>query len=335
MDVRRHPEYDLYHRDAALVATCRRAMAAWKEDGEAILAPDGVTWTPHSARAFVEEVAELFQAYNLALWQTFSYCRSCRGGCCVTGASQVTTFDALALALLDEPFPHLAPRAAEGDCIYLGAQGCSWPQAWRPIKCWAFYCLGSGDWEIDAEDARYERITQRLQTIVQQRLPGYLQRRDVDSDAPLHQFLADPIAFAGALGAALYEIFVAPFASAYNLATDEQPLAAGESEILRRDELPATEQALAFIAGAVEELWQRPASAATATDDQLLEDLERLEWVLVQRPPHAQPTLQALSDCYAADNERAKDGGAGPLREQMAVILQKLLRDPAPPAHSR
>lgn len=326
MDVLRHPEHGLFHRDAELVAACRDAVGEWREDGEPLVAPDGVTWTPEGARAFVEEVGALFKAYNLVLWQTFSYCRRCQGGCCVVGASQVTTFDALALALLDAPFPELAPRAGESDCIYLGPQGCRWPQAWRPIKCWSFYCLGSGDWEIDAEDVRYARITEALQTVVREQLPGYLQRKE----KPLHDFLADPIAFADSLGEALYDIFVAPFASGYGLTVDK-PQAVAEFALREARQSPAIHEARAFIAGAVEALWQEPAA-----DEQFLDDLESLEWILVQRPPNAWEAIQTLWERYAGQIEDVSEAGAGALRAQMGSILQKLLRDRALlPARSR
>lgn len=322
MDVRSHSEFDLFHRDEALVATCRRAVERWREDGEAIVAGDGVSWTPQSARAFIEEVGALFRAYNLVLWQSFSYCRRCQGGCCVTGASQVTTFDALAMALLDAPFPELASRAAEGDCIYLGEQGCRWPQGWRPIKCWSFYCLGSGDWEIDAQDARYRRITEALQETVREKLPGYLQRRGM----PFHEFLTDPIAFAEALGLALYDIFVAPFAAEFGLAADK-PRAVAKFALREAKQSPAIREARVFITGAVEALWQDPDA-----DEQFLADLESLEWILAQRPPHARETLAALADRYAGQGE----DGAGGLGTQMELILQKLLRDRALlPSHSR
>lgn len=327
MDVLRHPEYELYHRDADLVSVCRDAVSRWKEDGKPLVAGDGVAWTPQRARAFVEEVSALFKAYNLVLWQTFSYCRRCQGGCCVVGASQVATFDALALALLDEPFPELAPRAGEGDCIYLGAQGCRWPAAWRPIKCWSFYCLGSGDWEIDAEDARYARITEALRATVQEHLPGYLQK----NEAPLHDFLADPIAFADALGEVLYAIFVAPFASRYGLAAEE-PRTVAKFALRQAKGSPAIHEARAFITEAVEMLWQDPVSGETAADEAFLADLESLEWILAQRPPHAKEALGVLSERYPGQSDGLSDDGAGALRAQMGAILQKLLHDPALPA---
>lgn len=317
MDVRHHSEYGLFHLDADLVATCRDAVGIWREDGEPLIAPDGVTWTPERARTFVQEVGALFKAYNLVLWQTFSYCRRCQGGCCVVGASQVTTFDALALALLDAPFPELAPRAAEGDCIYLGEQGCRWPQGWRPIKCWSFYCLGSGDWEIDAEDARYTRITEALQAVVQKRVPEFLQRKE----RPLHEFLADPIAFADALGEALYDIFVAPFASGYGL-TAEKAKAVPRLALREATQSPAIHEARAFIADAVEALWQEPAA-----DEQFLADLETLEWILAQRPPDGGEAIETLCARYGGHSEKGSEAGA--LRAQMGLILQKLLRDRA------
>ena len=326
MDVGQHPEYDLYHRDAALVAACRHAVDAWIEGGEVIYAAGGVRWTPDRARAFVGEIGSLFRRYNLVLWQSFDYCRRCGGGCCVRGASQVTVFDALALALLAQPFPELAARAGGGDCIYLGAQGCRWPAQWRPIKCWSFYCLGSGDWEIDATDARYAGITQALQDVVSEHLPHYLQGEERGGNAPLAQFLTDPIAFADALGAALFELFVAPFAAAHYLDAVQASVARAAGIGATQGPDLTSDEALSFIAAAVENLWQNPVADGAVSVEQLMGDLERLEWIVLQRPPGARSELQALSSRYGHDHvEKGTPAGNAPLAQQIAQMTWQLL----------
>lgn len=334
MDSHKHPEFDRFERDRELVTTCRRAVRRWIDQGTTIRAADGVQWTPESARAFIEEIGRLFRQYNLVLWRTFSYCRRCQGGCCVVGASQVTVFDALALALLEEPFPELAPRAAEADCIYLGAQGCRWPQGWRPIKCWSFYCLGSGDWTLDAADERYKQITQALQGVVQRWLPGVVREAE-KAGRPAHQrFLTDPIAFANALGATLFDLFVAPFSSAYGLAVEPQPgPSAGDWHLSIG--ASAVDAALAFVAGAVDTVYEGSQdNADNGSDDAInafMADLEYLEWLLVTRPPRMRDELETLQRRYARN--AAEEGIGSPLgnrqRKEMARVLQRLLQDAA------
>ena len=324
MRVQEHAEFERYQRDAALVSSCRQAIAEWIKDGESIIAPDGVVWTPSRARELVGEIGGLFHQYNLVLWQSFSYCQQCRGGCCVAGASQVTAFDALALALLALPFPEVGPRAAAGDCIYLGSTGCRWPSQWRPVKCWAFYCLGSGDWELDAADVRYERITAALRAVLREYLPGFLRLSEHGNRDPLHTFLADPIGFAEELGSALSEIFVAPFSAVYGPLDAQYPKSASNSA-QREERRLARERALAFIARAVEQLWQEP----TSGQDQFLDDLERLEWIVLQSPPDAREALRGLLQRYSEDADGRGDVSYDEpsLQKQMALTLSRLLQD--------
>ena len=324
MNVQEHPEYELYQRDADLVAICRQAVGDWIASGEEIVAPDGVVWTPRRARAFVAGMGRLFQRYNFVLWQSFSYCRRCQGGCCVVGASQVTQFDALALALLEQPFPSLAPRAAASDCIYLGQEGCRWPTQWRPIKCASFYCLGSGDWELDAADARYAQITQALQEVVREHLPGYLQPGGYGAKEPLHNFLGDPIGFAEMLGAVLLEIFVGPFAASYDAGLP-LPAASGSLQSVV-DAGSSSQEALSFIASAVETVWQTPSPVTAMSDAQFLADLERLEWIVMERPPGSGRELQTLLGEYGCKDVTAGDAGVrATLRGRMALTLEQLL----------
>lgn len=296
MKASEHPEYDLFGQDRQLVERCRRAVAAWLESGESLADPrsdgNGRSWTPQRARAFVLEVRRFFQAYNRVLWQEFSYCRTCRGGCCVVGASQVTHFDAVALALLEEPFPGQPQRAGPGDCIYLTGEGCGWPAAWRPLKCWAFYCLGSGDWELDAADARYERITQALQGVLETHLPTLLEEYERQDGESFRSVLADPISFADKLGAALMEIFVAPFEERFPLGATRQTQAPGAGW---------QEAVLAFIAEAVETVWAAPPAGPErlpVSARQFLSDLETMEWCLVARPQKWEERLDELQRRY-------------------------------------
>lgn len=284
MELERHPEYAVYRRDRELVEGCRRAVATWQASGEPLLS-DGRRWTVADAREFVREIVALFQAYNRTLWQQFSYCRSCRGGCCEVGASEVTLFDAIALALLELSLPQRPARLAQGEraCIYLTPQGCSWPAQWRPLKCWAFYCLGSGDWQLDAADARYAQITAALQEVVRSNLPALLRRYEAAGHDPLHTFLVDPIGFADVLGAALYDLFVAPFLDRHPALA---PFAydAGDGRARAENDRDAT---LLFLAEAAAQAWDAPPPAPAGmavSAGRLLADLEALQWIVAGKP---------------------------------------------------
>lgn len=296
MKASEHPEFEMHGRDRQLVERCRQAVAAWRESGEPLGDPQGDgdarRWTLQRAREFVLEVRRFFQAYNRVLWQEFSYCRNCRGGCCVVGASQVTRFDAVALALLDEPFPRRPQRAGAGDCIYLTPEGCGWPAAWRPLKCWAFYCLGSGDWELDAGDKRYERITRALHSVLESHLPTLLREYESQDGESFRSLLSDPISFAEELGNALMDIFVAPFEERFPLA------APGQGQPPSAD---WREPVLAFIGEAVEEVWAAQPSAPKPlqlNSQQFLSDLETLEWCLLTRPQQWEERLGELQERY-------------------------------------
>lgn len=317
-----HVEYEKYQADAALVASCRDAITRWRASGEAIVAPGGVSWMPETARAFVVAIGRLFKQYNMVLWQQFDYCRRCGGGCCVPGASSVTAFDALALALLEQPFPEPGTAAAR-DCIYLGDLGCRWPQAWRPIKCWAFYCLGSGDWTLDAADARYAQITEALAAVVGEYLPQAIRARENEEGLALQQFLTDPIAFAEALGGILVALFVAPFAAHDGTLTLQPEIGSAAGIVTEEGADGAAQAALAFIARETERIWLALEGGEGATGESALDDLERLEWIILERPSGARQQLAQLLQRYgaAADNGDAERRFAA----QMAAVIQALL----------
>jgi hypothetical protein len=242
----------------------------------------------------------------------------------------VTVFDALALALLDEPFPDLASRAAAEDCIYLGAQGCRWPQTWRPIKCWSFYCLGSGDWELDAADARYQEITAVLGDVVRQWLPGRLRQPEEDGRSTYLAFLSDPIAFAESLGATMFDLFVEPFAARYDVGEAHrgaEPLRAFGASV----NPPADEAILLFIAEAGEALWQQSMTGDLTGADRLLADLEQLEWLLVNRPAAMPESLRDLARRYAVGDDAGQlPAAVKQARRRMAEVLKQLLQDSVP-----
>lgn len=305
--MRQHPEVDKHRAHGEQAAAYRRAVAAWREAGEALPGDDGRTWTVARARSVLDALVDLFAAYNRILWRQFPYCGQCLGGCCVVDAADVRGIDYVALALREERLPQRPERSPvnEAACIYLTPQGCSWPAAWRPIKCATFYCLGSGDWRLDAADARYEEVTEALHRVVAEHLPAVARHVALDERALL-ALLPDPVAFAGALAARLDETLVASLRARYPAPVPaETPKAPGEED--------AVSAALAFIADAAEEAYAAPPPSPDGlllTADRLLEDLETLQWVLLGRPARGQALLREMAERYGAVPAPAGDGEA-------------------------
>ena len=281
MEIGDHVEYGLYLGDGVLARACGTAVTRWRAEGGVVETAVG-PWTMVQARHFFLALQAMFQAYNRVLWQAFPYCRACGGGCCVVGASDMRLLDGAALALLDESFPALPAQATNrpGICIYLVDNRCAWPEGWRPLKCAAFYCLGSGQWELDARDERYGRITHQLEGVLDDCLPEALR----PYAAGLREALPDPIAFADVLDTAVGEIFTQAFITRF---PDLVPAA-------ERQTNPAAE-ILAQIAALTEQVWQMPGDTT-----QYLADLEMLEWIVLGRPENGHELLAEMDGRYAA-----------------------------------
>ena len=206
---------------------------------------------------------------------------------------------------------------SEAACIYLTPQGCSWPAAWRPIKCATFYCLGSGDWRLDAADARYEEITEALRRAVAHHLPAVAQHVELD-EGELLDLLPDPVAFAGALAEWLDETLVAALRARYPALLPEE--AAGTSQ-----DGDSTTDALAFIAEAVDALHDAAPAPDGLSADQLLADLETLEWVLLGRPEQGEALLAQMAERYEIARPPATDDSPTiwyRMREQVEDLLR-------------
>jgi len=294
--VNQHPEFAKHRAHGERAEEYWRAVASWRESGESLLGGEGRAWTVGQARGAMEALAELFGAYNRVLWHHFPYCRQCLGGCCVVDAADLKRMDYVALALMEEPLPQRPARSPvnERACIYLTPQGCSWPVTWRPVKCAAFYCLGSGQWRLDAADARYEEITQALRRAVGEHLPSLAQYVALDEQALL-DLLPDPVAFADALAARMDKTLLAALHTRYPALVPERSAGA------HADEDPSA-AALAFIAEAVEEVYAEPPPAPDSlplSAEQLLEDLETLQWVLLGGPARGEALLAQMAKRYA------------------------------------
>jgi hypothetical protein len=291
MELERHPEYRAYLQDRKTDRRWRQAVAEWvaaarKAEGEPIeAAAYSLRWTPGEARAFVRALSQMFREYNNVLWERFPYCRQCDGGCCVVGATRYTPFDAVALALLGHALPALPERIEAGEraCRYHTTAGCVWPADWRPLKCWSFYC---------AQGEPTGPIVEQLEQVVAARLPGALQRYEAVHGEQLIAHLGDPVAFAGALDRALTAVFVEPLARRYPIAAGDSPAdpACPPEETTSGAALDGLR---AFVTEAAEQACRSTPPAGTdTTADQLLADLELLEWMMAGRPENG-PTLLA------------------------------------------
>jgi hypothetical protein len=323
VDRHQHPEAALYDRHQQVWPLPYQAVQQWRADNILLpVAEYGVTWTVAGAETFVRQLASLFQAYNRVLWENFPYCRDCGGQCCVVDASDVRPFDLLAIALLGEVPPHVPAQISAGSrtCIYLthdgGAPHCSWPAGWRTIKCWSFYCLGSGPWPASANLNMLQRaVTTALHTVVETMLPEPLRRYEQITRTCLSDHLEDPVDFANALHGALDALFVAPFCQHYPLAA--QP-ALAETGPRVANLFLLEEEVAEFISTAMITLEETASNEQSTLDAQLWTDLELLAWLVESRPPNARTQLQSLAQRYTYPD-------SAPLGRQLHAQLVRLL----------
>lgn len=334
MNLTHHPEYQTcYRRHQALAQGCQSAVAAWRARNEPLpITALGIQWTPATARTFVAAVSGLFAAYNALLWQEFHYCRQCGGQCCVVDASDVRPFDLIACALLELTPPLLPDRIAANvhDCIYLAGSQCTWPADWRTLKCWSFYCLGSGPWPLTATLGElHAAVMSRLQLVVNTHLPAPLRRYEQVAGLNFADHLADPVAFANILHSACHDLLVAPLHAGFPLF----PLTPPTSSQAERRSTPiflmADPDLYEFITAATMALYESPPfppAGVAAAVDQFLADLETLTWIIENKPAQRQQQLQELYWRYAAAPAPAK--GAAPslwyqMRNQLLLLLNE------------
>jgi hypothetical protein len=322
MKLAKHTEYQsVYVTNNAAFERCREAIVRWRVSNDTLVVPYyALNWTYGSARAFVSALSQLFQAYNHVLWQTFHYCQQCGGQCCVAGASYAPAFDMLALALLDHSVPILPENitARERECIYLAHRRCSWPEEWRTIKCWSFYCLGPVTWQAGVTRIEmYRPIIAELQRVVCALLPTELRVYEIVHNLSLADSLDDPIKFSEVLHQALFEIFVGPLNEVHPfLETPENGAlhASGTvQDINVSDSFLFSENVSAFITEVVERACEFPPQVPEDLDisvEQLLEDLELLLWIIEGRPSHTQRLLTEIAQRYI--NAPAPEKGAEP-----------------------
>lgn len=304
MELTAHPEQARYRQHQAHWPFCRTAIERWRVDGSTIpVAAYDLAWTYTGAQMFVHQLAALFQAYNQVLWEHFPYCSACGGQCCVVDASDVRTFDLLALALLGETPPVLPAwlDAGRRTCIYLTSGSepprCSWPERWRTVKCWSFYCLGSKPLAKGADVGEsYRTLTAALASIVEERLPQPLRRYEGVANEQLSARLEDPVDFSNTIHRALAAIFVDPFMQCYPIASlAVEPPEATPNLFLLEDEVTD------FIVAAMVELDDDRAGSTgdLLAKQQLWEDLSTLSWIVENRPATARRQLHELEQRHA------------------------------------
>ena len=335
MKLTQHPEYQrLYVPNGDMAVRCQEAVARWKVNNDIIDVPElGFQWKYESAQAFIQQLSQLFQAYNQVLWKTFHYCRECGGQCCVVDASNVRTFDLLAIALLDVQAPVLPTSitARERECIYLLNHRCSWPEAWRTIKCWSFYCLGVGPRKPDDSVGKlYTAITRELQYVVRKHLPYQLQQYELVRSVLLTDYLDDPVRFSDELHVALEEIFVNPLAKQYLIVDiHNSPHPTDKLENADYD----VDEVLATIAEVAEQVSEYPLTLLTQTrisPEQVLADLETLQWIIEGHPSQSRQMVQDMythyADCSIDDEHETGGISSGMckllIRMQQTVVVR-------------
>jgi hypothetical protein len=247
----------------------------------------------------------------------------------VLDASHVGPFDGIALALLDLDLPALPERIAarERECVYLDGMRCALPAGWRTVKCWSFYCLG-GRWNPGVCLGEYHgALAEALKGVVRDGLPDELRQYEVASGESLIDRLDDPTDFAHALDDALYELLVQPLHARYPLLDEAQVGDAGAGEA------PSLEEAvLTFVAGAIEKLFESlplDRKEQGVPVDQLLADLELIEWIVVGRPSNQGQLLSEMQDRYAAlpdPRDREQAALKHQLLEQVAALVEAAAR---------
>lgn len=270
MNLTTHPEYQKYLSDKDATLAVQALLIPWA-------ATNAVA--ENKLKTAVVLLTALFQEYNQVMWHDFPFCQMCLGGCCVVGASNITPFDSAALTILGHDLPVLPVQTHHNEkaCIYLGKRGCTFPAAWRPLKCMTFFSLGSGDWQLASSDERYDRLTAGLQAVLDTYLPAILgDVTEIDAAE-----LADPIQFAASLTRQLTALFL-PEEIGKDNGRSLPPI------------LDAAAIALLFIATATAETLNHP----TLGDEVLLADLEQFEWIVTGLPAHKKEMLEEINGRY-------------------------------------
>ena len=326
MRLDQHPEYKAtyfaHHRHDQV---CRSAIAQWQTSDETLYVPAyDWTWTFSAAQNFVKDLSALLLRYNRMIWEDFSYCRNCGGQCCMVGASTVTTFDFMALALLNENLPVLPDhiQANVHDCIYRTAQGCAWQGSWRTLKCWLFYCLSGNYGDLESLRAQYRLIARQLKPDFEAALPEILRRYEHKQQMRFVAYLEDPLGLNDVLRQALDQVLVEPFNKHFDVF--ETMPTASEANNQKGTAIPLLEPDILAFMAEVASLLSDEAPNSTLdelTQQHLQDDLDLLEWVIWGQP---QRTPQLLDEMLRRYQRPSESEFGAEIRQKMAFHLQRL-----------
>lgn len=335
MKLSRHPENQYYLNNLASYYRCQNSIADWKSNSDLIVVKEYCqTWNYADFQRLVENIAQMMVEYNKILWAEFPYCRICNGGCCLVNAAQVSHFDLLALAVLEHQLPALNGDiwVTERNCIYLGSEGCSWPANWRTLKCWLFYCLGAEVLNMaESPDSKYEEVTSRLSKAVNQFLPQSLLTYQSISGLQLTDYLVDPLCFFEELDRAINKVIVFPLDKKFPFIKDLHPHHLGNERGLKTKDdsmnLPLDDDIFPYITNAIDYLHELSLSNPAQSQgiiDQMLTDLENLEWILLENP---QNSLERIADIQTHFNQpiQFQDQNLSSLASQMYRHLQQTI----------
>jgi hypothetical protein len=313
MKLQEHSEYPYYLQGRSNFKLYQQTIKDWVESEELILVETySLNWSYSEAKNLARSLSQMLQTYNQVLYQRLPYCAPCGGRCCGVGAVHVSRFDLLALALLDLRYPVLLDRTqiSARDCIYQTFTGCAWPAEWRTMKCWLFYCLGGGDWNLaDAVDKRYQEVARNLEPVVAELLPAPIRCYGEENKIHFDTDLCDPLLFAHQLETALDNILVKPLFEqrGYRVPQQDGEYINGkaENEGIHLEALLAEERISRLIAEIAEQLEIRP--EIDLETDQILADLERLEWIALGKPENDLDLLEQMERRYGKSNKGKDD----------------------------
>lgn len=313
-----HPGYPSYHQSLKDSQRVRKAIASWKDSGQEIEVPRyGLQWRPDSLQQFVKKLAGSFQAYNQVLWQVYPYCTTCRGGCCLIESPRISPFDMVSLAILDEPYPTFPENSQvlRETCVYLLGRRCSWPAAWRTMKCWTFYCLGGEGWQLsDPHDIRYRQMAEDLKANLRQNMPPEINVYEVVTGEDLAERLIDPLDFADSLNHVLEEIFVQPFDARFPLGVNLQN-GRGSPSAANPDP-----EALALISRVMDQF----ETETPELGEQILADLETIEMLVLTGQKISQTLLADLNLRYQKAKAESIEWAMG---ELVRILCKKAPTD--------
>ena len=319
-----HSEYASYLKERSNFNLYQQAIDAWIDSGEALLVEAySFHWSYSEAKDLAQSLSQMMQAYNCVLYEQLPYCAPCGGRCCGVGAVHVSRFDLLALALLALQYPDLSDRfqISARDCIYQTFAGCSWPAEWRTMKCWLFYCLGGGDWNLaDAVDSRYQEVARNLEPVVAELLPAPIRHYAEEKKIHFDTNLCDPLKFAYLLESALNDILAKPLLEQYGYRVPQQIWKYKNGEVgnegINLEALLADERISRLIAEILEELEIRP--EIDLDTDQILADLEQIEWIALGKPRKSLDFFEQLKTQYKKSNK----GEDNLIFQKMRVLLR-------------